>query len=179
VRFTFADVTSIPLSSGGSAPSADASRVAQDIAASLSTFYDAAFVDPTTWGKPLPAPTWTPFAANVRAQAQKDVQTLTLGSSGAQLRSLSVTGSSIQVRVLFDPSGHPNTAVAALTFEALGVLKDGQDIDVTSEGSFLLQPEKGAWVITAYPSVQTTVQPAASASPSASPTPTPTGSASP
>jgi hypothetical protein len=172
-------VTSIPLSSGGSAPSGEASQAAHDIAASLSGFYDAGFVDPAAWGKPLPAAAWAPFAADVRAQAEKDVQTLTLGSTGAQLRSLTVIGSSIQVRVLFDPSGHPNTAVAALTFEALGVLKDGQDIDVTSEGSFLLQPEKGAWVITAYPSVQTTVQPAASTSPSASPTPTPTGSASP
>jgi hypothetical protein len=177
VRFTFADVTSIPLSSGGSAPSADASRVAQDIAASLSTFYDAAFVDPTTWGKPLPAPTWTPFAANVRAQAQKDVQTLTLGSSGAQLRSLSVTGSSIQVRVLFDPSGHPSTAVAAVTFEAQGVLKDGGAVEVTSDGSFLLQPDKGTWEITGYPGVRTTVEPAASSSPSAEPSST--GSASP
>jgi len=48
--------------------------------------------------------------------------------------------------------------VAEVTFRAWGSLLQGEGVEVLNEGSFLLRPGKGAWVIVGYPSAATTVQ---------------------
>ena len=146
--------------------------MADQIRTELSSFYDAAFMDPTSWGKALPGTAWAAFDPSIRAQAQRDVDSLTLGSSGATMKDLAATQSTLKVDVLYDPSGHANAVIAEVLFEATGTTKDGQAVLVSNQGSFLFSPVTGGWLITGYPGVHTDVT-------SPSPSPSPSSSSSP
>jgi hypothetical protein len=145
-----------------------------EIGGQVSTFYDAAFMDPTTWTGGVPDRAWSIFDPSVLDQAQKDADALTMGDQAAGLVKLTVKDSSLAVRVLFDPRGHPEAAVAEVEFVAVGKTKDGESLSVTNQASFLLRPENGLWMVVGYPSASTDVKPKP-----AKATPTPSGSATP
>jgi hypothetical protein len=150
----------------GAAAAGDASI---EIGARLSTFYDTVFMDPTTWAKGVPETAWTLFDPSVRDRAMAAASAFTLGDQAASLAKLSVTTSSLTVKVLLDPAGQPAAAVTQVEFAATGQLEDGQMVKVTSEGSLLLRLEAGRWFVFGYPSADTKIQ-------SVAPTPTPSPS---
>jgi hypothetical protein len=152
---------------------------ATKVQATLSAFYDAAFLDPAA--RPaLPASAWNAFARQVQDRARSDASSLTLGETGANIDSLSVTDATLSVRVLLDPQGRPQAAVANVAFDASGTLKGGEAVIVTNRASFLLRPAGANWLVVGYPAASTDVQsPTPSPGGTASPTPTASGSPSP
>jgi len=143
--------------------------VAAQIQTDLSHFYDQAFVDPETWANGVPASVWAPFAPGVKAKAQADADSLTIGDPRVELASLSVTKASLSVTFLVDPTGHLVAATADVSFVATGALAGGEQVTVKNHDNFLYREVGGQWVIVAYPLASTKVDagPVAS-SPSAS-----------
>lgn len=174
-RFPVGSVTSTSLS-GRTATSA-ADTAADGVEATLSAFYDRAFVDPAEWKDGPPSAAWGAFASNVVAQAKKDASSLTLGPVDG-LQTLAVDHSLLEVRVLLDPSLHATAAVGTVTFHATGTLKDGATVSVHNTATFLLRPVGKSWRVVGYPVATTKVeavaapQPGPSGGPSAGPSPT-------
>lgn len=133
-------------------------EAAAAIQTTLSRFYDQVFLDPLAWKGGIPAETWDAFAASLRERAISDAESLTLADIGPQIARLFPDRSSLRVRLLLDPNGRPQAAVAEVTFRAWGSLLQGEGIEVLNEGSFLLRPGRGGWVVVGYPSATTTVQ---------------------
>jgi hypothetical protein len=152
----------------------EAQNAAIEIGGRLSPFYDTVFMDPSTWGNGVPDTAWGIFDPSILDRVKGDAAAFTLGDGAADIAKLSVDESSLAVKVLLDPKGHPADAVAEVTFKASGELKDGLAVSVTNHASLLLRVEGGQWFVVGYPSATTNVQTA-----SASASPTPSGSASP
>ena len=166
--FRIGDVTAD--STGRSAANV-ASDASVEIAGQLSSYYDTVFMDPDTWKSGVPDRAWLLFDRSLRARAQQDSASLTLGPQAASLKRLRVENASVSVDVLIDPRGNPQTAVANVEFSARGSLVTGQPVTVTNTASFLLQLESGEWVVFGYPTANTSIDaqapsPSASASPS-------------
>jgi hypothetical protein len=166
----------LPLSKTSSVATARRNRAAVQTAAAsiqitLSAFYDAAFMDPKT-RRDLPPDAWTGFAEPLRKQAKADAVSLTLGDTGPSIERLSVTRASLFVKLLLDPRGRPQAAVATVVFDASGTLAGGEPVTVSNRASFLLRPSGKDWLVVGYPSAQTSVE-------SPPPTPSPSSSASP
>lgn len=137
-------------------------------------------MEPKTWKQGVPAAAWNTFARPVQGRAKADAASLTLGEAGSSIDRLSLSNASLSVRVLLDPGGRPQAAVATVVFEASGTLTGGQPVLVSNRGSFLLQPAGNRWLVVGYPSVKTEVEtPSPSPSPGISGSPTATTSASP
>jgi hypothetical protein len=145
------------------------------IAARLSTFYDTVFANPETWANGVPDGAWSLFDRSVADRAKKDADAFTLGDRATGLAELKVKDATLAVKVLLDPSGQADAAIAEVEFVAVGTMQDGQKIDITNHVSFLLQPEGGQWAVVGYPSASTDVQARTAPSPSAGPS----GSATP
>jgi hypothetical protein len=154
------------------------SEAAGQVQTTLSGFYDAAFMDPNSRKDGLPASAWNAFARAVQEQARSDASSLTLGETGADIDTLSVTDATLSVRVLLDPRGRPQAAVANVALDASGTLKGGEAVVVTNRASFLLRPVGANWVVVGYPAARTDIQ-TPTPSPSGSGSPTPRTSASP
>jgi hypothetical protein len=145
-----------------------------EIAGRLSAFYDTVFMDPNTWAHGLPDDAWTIFDADIVDRAQGDADAFTLGGPMPELTKLTVTTSSLDVRVLLDRSGDPNAAAADVEFAAVGTLANGTMVNVDNHVTFFLRPKGGLWFVYAYPTANTDVESAAgpaSATPTASVTP--------
>jgi hypothetical protein len=145
-----------------------------EIGAELSAFYDAVFMDPNTWKNGVPKDAWAIFDPSAKERAKKDADALTLADQVPDLANLSVSESSLAVKVLLDPAGKPYAAAAQVDFIAVGTLQSGGMVTVTNHAAFVLRLEGGQWLVTAYPIASTDIESAA-----ATPTATPTQSASP
>ena len=161
-----------------------ATDAAIDMAGRLSSFYDAAFLDPQTWRQGLADTAWHMFGDSVVEQAMKDAGSLSLADRGADITTLAVEDTSLTFTVLLDPGGQPDTAVAEVSFSASGTRADGRAIEVTNTATFLFDQVAGSWVVVGYPNARTVVsavEPSAgpSTSPSATETAPPSAGASP
>lgn len=176
--FPLSKTSAISTGKGNAAAARDAAAKVQS---TLSAFYDAAFMDPKTWKQGLPPAAWNAFADPVQEQAKSDAGSLTLGETGSSIDRLSVTDASLSVRVLLDPRGRPQAAIAIVAFDASGTLSGGEAVLVSSRASFLLRPGGGGrWLVVGYPSAKTEVEtPSPTPSPGASASSTPSGSPSP
>jgi hypothetical protein len=163
-------LSNTPAVATGKRNAAAARDAATEIQTTLSAFYDAAFMDPRTRKQGLSAGAWNAFAPSIRQRARKDAASLTLGEPGSRVDELSITDASLSVRVLLDPKGSPNAAIATVVFEASGTLIGGEPVQVSNRASFLLQPIDRRWLVVGYPQAKTELE---------APSPTPTGSASP
>jgi hypothetical protein len=173
----FFKVEDKPAAATGKRVPAAADDAAVGIAGRLSAFYDTVFMDPATWKDGVPDKAWQIFDPSILDRVQGDADAFTLGDPPPDLATLSVQKSAFIVKVLLDPKGRPDAAVAEVTFVASGKLKDGTGVQVTNHASLLLRVEGGMWFVIGYPSASTNVEAAdAAATPS---TGTPAGSASP
>jgi hypothetical protein len=170
--FTSTKTDVIGVSAAGKA---SAVQLATTIQASLASFYQQAFATPSTWTRGVPASAWSVFSPAIRAQAERDSTSLALGAQARDLLRLHVTDSTLTVHVLVDASGHPVSALADVTVQATGSLKNGEIVSVTNSASLLFRRLDQAWVITGYPAANTSVT---APTPTPGPSPT-TGSPSP
>jgi hypothetical protein len=145
-----------------------------EIGSRLSTLYDTVFMDPSTWTNGVPDDAWTIFDPSVADRARDDAKAFTLTDRVPDLTKLSVTKSSLDVKVLLNPAGQPFAAFADIEFVAVGTLQTGQTVNVTNHADLLLKLEGGQWFVVGYPSASTNVE-----SPAGNATATPTQSASP
>jgi ketosteroid isomerase-like protein len=174
--FPLTRTTTVSTSRKGS-PAA-AREAESGIQATLSAFYDAAFMDPKARKQGLPPASWKAFAEPLQQRAKADAASLTLGEAASGIQSLSVTDASLSVRLLLDPQGHPDAAVATVIFDASGKLAGGEPVAVSNRATFLLRPSGDAWLVVGYPGATTTVDSVPSPSPGAA-TPSSTASATP
>jgi hypothetical protein len=158
---------------GSSTDTTGATALAGQIQTALSGFYDQAFMDPRTWTDGVPPAAWDVFAPDIRARAQQDAESLTLGLQPSRVTALQATQVTLAIRVLIDGSGKARLASVDVTFDATGTIAGGEPLTVTNRATFVFRAVSGHWLVVAYPVANTgvTAEPAASASPPGTPAP--------
>ena len=87
------------------------------------------------------------FEIRASAEAQQQVDTLTAGTGAGDAFDTIVpdqTAASLTTKVLFDQKDQPFSVVAIVHFKATGSGKDGQDLQMNSQGQFVFQQVDGA-----------------------------------
>jgi hypothetical protein len=159
VPFAFASVKFSADTVTGKSGSKVAKQAGADIQDTLTAFYDAAFADPAAWSGTIAADTWNSFEASLRDRARDDAPSLTIGSAGTGLSTLTFPQSKLTVRVLVDQHGKAQAAIATVTVDGEGTTADGASMALTNRASFILEPNDGTWRILGYPHVKTSVEP--------------------
>lgn len=134
-----------------------AGTIAAKVQLALSDYYDFAFLDPGSWAGTTPEQAWAAFSSGSVQAAKDDATSLTLAAGGGKIADLKVANSALEVKILFDAHGQPLEAIATVSFQATGTMKDGATLQVDSRGSYLLHAEGGTWRITGFPRVTTTL----------------------
>jgi hypothetical protein len=140
-----------------------------DVKKIMNALYVNAFLDPTNWKDGSYDDVWTLFDTGSGTEAQAQVDTLTAGTgAGAAFDTILPTGTStLKMKVLFDPKEEPYSVVAIAKFKATGSGKDGQDLQMLSNGQFVFQKVDGTWKVVSFKVLRKDQQQAAP-SPSAS-----------
>jgi hypothetical protein len=170
----FFHILSRPPAATGKRNRAAADDASVEIGSRLATFYDTVFMDPSTWMDGVPDDAWAIFDPSVADRAREDAKAFTLADRAPDLIKLSVTQSTLDVKVLLNPTGQPYAAIAEVAVLAVGTLQGGQTVNVTNHAELLLRTEGGQWFVVGYPSASTDVE-----GPAGNATATPTQSASP
>ena len=171
ITFTFENVkVQTTTTTGNSGVAEDRSaRAAEDIQTVLDGLYTFAYAENDHWGDYGDA--WSLFEEAAAAQAEADVEILTLGAEANDLYDTLTPGSSaLTITVLTDQRDRPTSAIAEVSFVAGAALSDGSFTTITSEGSFFLRPADEGWLIYAY-RMDRNEQAAAPPSPSAEASP--------
>lgn len=124
---------------------------AEDVTEVMNAYYRAAFLDPNNWREGTYDSAWAAFekAAVADAKAQADV--ITLGDGYTDAESVMPKPSTDSVKILLNPGGKPETAVAQVTFGALVTKPGGEQVTVSNLGQFFLRPVEGKdWKIYAF-----------------------------
>ena len=140
------------------------------VRATLSGFYDTAFVNPKTFRDGIPGSIWQAFAPWVVPRARQDIPALTLGSVTRKVNNVKVVGARLDIRVLGNSDGVPYAAYAVVAFEGRGSMKNKDRLKVSNGGRYFLRSVGGRWLILGYPGVRTQVDT------NQTPPPSPTGS---
>jgi hypothetical protein len=178
--FSFEVASVQPLPTGVKKGVAQATHAAAtDIHETLDQLYVAGFIDPATWGTGHYHEAWQAFTSDAITTARNDEETLTLGArAGRMFSTVLPHAGSLRLRILIDPSGHPSTAVADVTFAARGTQTNGALAVIRSEGQYFLRPSPRGWSIYAYEVTRDDGPPPAP-SPSSSSSGSPSAEASP
>lgn len=143
----------------------EAKAAAKDVKATLDELYFDGYVEHDAWGdfgeiEKL-------FAEDARAQAEADLDTLTLGEAGAEAYVfVEPDEGTLAIQVLADGADRPTQAIATVRFGGTAEGDDGAFTEVRSLGSYFLRADGGGWTIYAY-RVDRTERPADGSSPSA------------
>lgn len=126
-----------------------ARKVADQVKAVLDTLYVQGFVEPDTWGD-FGAIEQT-FDDDARAQAEADLDALTLGTAGAETYSfLQPERGVLVVDVLTDEGDAPVQALAFASFSGLAEGPEGAFTLIQSKASFFFRKVDGEWRIYSY-----------------------------
>jgi len=131
--------------------------VPQEVQATLSAMYDGLFLDPHAWSTAPPSDVYDHFTGTAKPAAEKAGDSLGLGTLTGTIKTLSVDSSSLSVRVLIDPSGHPASAVGLVQFVATAQTKTGSTIRINRKAQYLLENVDGTWLVSGFPRTTTTV----------------------
>jgi hypothetical protein len=164
--FVFPLVRAVPVSVTGRTPVSDVGAIAANVRAALSGLYDQTIVDPERWASGPPPAVWNAFAPALRSGARADAAAFTLGETGRSLKALTVTNSSMTLKVLVDAGGHATAVEATISLEADAALKAGGSAQVVVSGRFFLTQVDGQWLINGYPSASVDITPSPVAVPS-------------
>jgi hypothetical protein len=136
----------------------------------VTDFYQAAFVDPKKWGDGTFPDLKALFSEEAQTTFTKQISALTIGPAREQLKSVKPGASTLGVSVFFDTKGVPTFAVAAVTFNGRGTLKEsGPPLLIKQKASFYMERSGDTWLITAFDAEQSQDTPSSpSPSPSAS-----------
>jgi len=150
---------------------ATAEDVAGQVSDTMTTLYTEAFLDPANWRDGSYDEVWPLFEDGSQAAAEQDGATLTLGpSAGDRFDKVDQPLGRLSVKVLLDRTNQPATAVAIVTFKALGTAKDGTHILVVSTGQYFLRPLSDGWQVYSFSVSRDDHEVVPSPGPSSSPT---------
>jgi hypothetical protein len=146
--------------------------VASAVAKTMDSLYTAAFLDPSNWRDGAYDSVWTLFDEQAGTSAQQQEQALTLGTSaGDTFETVGDPKGRVAVKVLMNDQDQPVTAVAIVTFQALGTGKDGTLTRIVSKGQYFLRPGSDGWRVYSFSvsrhDTETVPTPGPSGSPSA------------
>jgi hypothetical protein len=148
--FALASVRALPTGSKQGVLKA-AHAAAQRIHLTLDQLYVTGFIDPGAWRTGHYFRAWQTFTSDAVGTARRDESTLTLGTgAGRMFRAVRPHAGAMKVRILMDPSGHPSTAVADISFSAQGTMPNGRTDVIRSDGHYFLRPSPRGWSIYAY-----------------------------
>lgn len=129
----------------------DAARIAGNLAAFFSRFYEQGFLVAANNGAAEYGAALGSFAPEALEDARAQLQVLTLGDLGPTFSSVAPLPGTIRVRVLFDADGAAMLAVASVFFQATATPADGSTpVTIASGGEFFLEPDASAWKIVAF-----------------------------
>ena len=151
--FKMAKVVAVPTQAGVKVATlkTTAHSAADEVKKTMDSLYIGAFLDPGNWQAGSYGDVWDLFEAGASAEAQREVDTLTAGSgAGATFDSILPVTGSLKTKVLFDQKGQPFSVVAIVHFKATGSGKDGQGLQMNSEGQFVFQRVDGGWKVVSF-----------------------------
>jgi len=131
--------------------------VPQQVQSTLSAMYDGLFLDPHAWSTTPPSDVYDHFTDTAKPEAQKAGNSLGLGSLTGTIKTLSVDSSNLSVRILFDPSGHPTSAIGLVQFVATAQTKTGSTLRITRKAQYLMENVDGTWLVSGFPRTTTSV----------------------
>jgi LCP family protein required for cell wall assembly len=115
----------------------------------IAELYTIGFVDPVRWeGGEFPS-LFRLFAADVRDQASRDVEDLTLGPAARELDAVQPRRAFLDLRYLADGQGRAVFAVAEVRFAGTAQLGELR-APVTHEGEYVLRRLNGEWRVVSY-----------------------------
>jgi len=170
VAFTVKDVKFIPYQLHGdqNAQKATAHQAADQIKSQLNTLFQAAYVEPGSWGDTGAIDDL--FTGSAKDQLDGDVNTLTLGANaGDTYKRVDPGKSTVTVSVLTGADGSAVRASARLTFNGLATHDDGTFSAITVTGTAIFVKDGDEWKIEAY-NLKRSEKQAQSPAPSVSPT---------
>ena len=171
--FTKAKVAAVPTMAGVKVASlkTTAKTAADEVTKTMDLLYIGAFLDPGNWQAGSYGDVWDLFDKGASTEAQQQVDTLTAGTgAGATFDAIVPVSGSLKAKVLFDQKGQPFSVVAIVHFKATGSGKNGQDLQMDSEGQFMFQKVGGAWKVVSFRVLRNDIP---VATPSATPTVSP------
>ena len=121
---------------------------AEDIRRTITEMYAAGFVDPAAWEAGFRG-VLDAFAPDLRAQARRDLNQLTLGGSARGLTEVGSIDARIVVRFLPNGKKQPIAAMTDMRFIASGI-GDGFEIPIRHDGEYLMEPVGDRWLIVGY-----------------------------
>ncbi len=111
------------------------------VVAAMSAYYEDAFLDPSEWRTGSYQRAFSLMYPARLADAQAQVPTITAGpNAGAVYSNIRPLPSTIEVKVLIDARGKPQTAVAIVDFQAIATQRLGGTHRIESTGQFFLEP---------------------------------------
>lgn len=129
----------------------DAQRIAGNLAAFFSRFYEQGFLVAANNGAADYEGALASFAPDAVDDARSQLQVLTLGDLGPTFSTVDPLPGTIRVRVLFDADGAATLAVASVFFQATATPADGSTpVTIASGGEFFLEPSASTWQIVAF-----------------------------
>lgn len=129
----------------GSLRPADVAGPAEAIRRDLEHLYETAFLAPALDRPSLLAH----FSGEARAEAQRDLDRLTLGPVRAEVDEVMPRRAAVRLTFLADNRGNPLAAFADTEFEASAV-SGGANARITHRGDFVLRKLNGRWRIVSY-----------------------------
>ncbi len=122
---------------------------ARAIKQTMTELYRIAFVDPAEWdGGRFPG-LFPLFAGDARAEAEGDLQRLTLGRQAGQLDAVRPRVARLDMRFLADARDRPELAVADMRFEGVG-LEGDLERPIRQDAEYTLRKVNGTWRIVGY-----------------------------
>jgi hypothetical protein len=170
VDFQLKGVTVIPYQLQGdqNAQKQTAHAVADEVRLQLDALFEAAYVDPDTWGDTGEIEDL--FVGGAKDQIASDVSTLTLGANAGDTYDAVDPGkSTLKVSVLTDAKGNAVRASGRLSFKGLATHDDGTYSAVTVTGTAIFVKDGDTWKIEAF-TLNRSEKPAEAPAPSSSPT---------
>ena len=170
VDFKLKDVTFIPYQLQGdqNAQKETAHAVADQVRLQLDALFEAAYVDPDTWGDTGEIEDL--FVGGATDQIAGDASTLTLGeNAGDSYDTVDPGKSTLKVNVLTDAKGNAVRASGRLSFTGLATHDDGTYSAITVTGTAIFVRDGDTWKIEAY-TLNRSEKPAEAPTPSSSPT---------
>ncbi|MFB3738181.1 MAG: hypothetical protein ACE14W_04365 [Candidatus Velamenicoccus archaeovorus] len=173
LRFRTSKVIAVPVTDTKADQLEHAARpVAAAVTRTMDALYTEAFLDPANWREGTYDDVWPLFEEGAGSSAQQQEQTLTLGTSaGDAFATVGKPKGKVAVKVLMNDQDRPLTAVAIVTFEALGTGTDGTLTTIVSKGQYFLRPASDGWLVYSFSvsrhDVETVPAPGPSASASA------------
>jgi len=154
----------------------EAQAAIEDVSATMSDLYVAAFLDPNNWRKGRYNSALGIFQVPAKAAAKKDLEILTAGTDARKaFRDIQPGIGSLYAKVLTDPDGKPVSVAVRLSFVARATGRGPERAKLVSTGSFILARYGSDWRIVSYDvrrdDETRTREPAATAAPTSEATP--------